>query len=648
MSSSAPSSDVPPPNAPFTLTFLPDNRSVECAEAALLTDLAAAGEINIDQPYGGHGRCAKCRVRFIEGAPPPTPEDQRQLSPSMLTEGWRLACQCRIAAPAVIEIPPSERAPDAKSFGPPDLFAGQAVEPVVRIVPFSLTPSSLQSQYSALDALDKALPSDSCNALITNDLDVNSERLSASVAVLESLSPTLEKLKGQGEAAVMGNRLLAVAARVPRYGLAYDIGTTTVAGALVDLVSGKVRAALSKLNPQVRFGADVIARIHHAMKKPGGGAQLRQAVCRVVCELAERLRTQAGIGTREIIAATFCGNSAMTHFLVGADATGLGASPYVGTFTRELECSAAELQLPIHPEAGLWIFPQLRSHVGGDAMAAALAAGMDRAARPVMLIDLGTNAEIVLGCRDWMLATSTAAGPAFEGHNISHGMRAAVGAVDRVSAGPGGKLLTRVIGGNVKAHGICGSGLIDAVVALLQTGVIETNGRMLPPTEYAADRWPRMAPRLSVTPEGRRMVELVAAERSEGGRAVTLNDLDIRALQLVKGSTRAGMELLLREAGLSVAELDGIYLAGAFGNFLRKTSVLGIGLIPRMDLEKVHFLGNAAGIGARMALVDQAARRRAVDIAGRCRYIELATHPDYTDTFAEAMAFPEPGDLDTD
>ncbi len=625
------------------IRFLPEDRHCTLDEPILVSEAAADCDILIEHPCGGKGQCSKCRIRFREGAPDPSPADRSQLNEDLLRQGWRLACQTILRRDAVIEVPPAGRALSAKSFGPEDLFAHEPPEPQICVRPFALAKPTLEYQWSHLEALEHALGlSQPDPQLSTAGRSRTRRRLRASASVIRSLGTLLTALGRRGEATLDGDRLIALAAKGLHHGIAVDVGSTTLAVGLTDLVTGRILAAQAALNPQVRYGSDVVARIQFANENPEGNARLHDTLIRALSLLIEEVCEEAGVNPGEVVAATFCGNAVMTHTLVGADVRTLGTSPYVGAFTRDLDLRARDLALPIHPEASVWVFPQVRSNVGGDAVAAALAIDMDRAQTPCLMIDLGTNSEILLGCRDWMIGTSTAAGPAFEGHNISNGMRAAPGAVDRVSLTAGGHVHARVLGGPVPARGICGSGLIDAVAMLLDAGVIDPSGRMIRKEEYDQLKISSLKERLTTTGHERPAIALTHPGDSLDHQPVLLNDLDVRALQLVKGSIRAGAEILLKEAGIAPSDLGAIHLAGAFGNYLRKTSVMRIGLTPEVEAERVLFAGNAAGIGARLALVDARGRRRASHIAEHCRYVELSAHPDYTEAFAEGMAFPEP------
>jgi uncharacterized 2Fe-2S/4Fe-4S cluster protein (DUF4445 family) len=417
-------------------------------------------------------------------------------------------------------------------------------------------------------------------------------------------------------------------------GVAVDLGSTTLAAALVDLRDGRILTSVSCLNPQARFGADIMSRIHFAQVHPDGNARLHDAVCGAVAGLIEDLTTRSGITVDDVLAVTCVGNATMTHAAVGADVRPLGEAPYLGAFVAEQETAASALRWPAHRDARVRFAPMIRSHVGGDTVAGILACDVDRLTGWRLLVDLGTNAEVVVGCRERIVATSTAAGPAFDGANITSGMRAAPGAIDSIRIRPDGHLVLSTIEGR-PAVGLCGSGLVDAVAELVKAGVIAPSGYMCGNQECeAVGMAARLRNRLVAMPNGERAVRLA------GDVALTAGD--VRQLQLAKGSIAAGIALLMERLGISAGDLVEIFVAGTFGAFIRKESLLAIGLLPPIDPQRVRFVGDAAGAGARMMLADGRSRRRAIGIAERCEYVELGGDLDYEAAFSAGLPFPEP------
>ena len=602
----------------FAIRFLPEDRKYTAHQPVELMLAAASCDIWVEQPCGLKAICGKCRVRVGEGLAQVSPADLRLLTREEIAAGWRLACQLVLDGPAVVEIPEITRSAAAKPFGDPALFA-KGFRAHIRKRYLELMPPTEQNQFAVLDQLARAL---GC-ALLHADL-----------TLLRDLSRKLRKGNYRVTAVLENNELIDLEpgdTTSQAFGVAVDLGTTTLAAALVDLRNGVVVQAATRLNPQVRYGADVISRIHFAQENREGNEQLHRALLGAVRQMLLELAGRAEVDPAHIYAVVCAGNPTMTHTAVGADVTSLGQAPYVGLWTREYAVKARELNVPVNQHARLRFLPMIRSHVGSDAVASALAAGLDESEGWRLLIDLGTNSEVVLGCRRRLVATSTAAGPAFEGANITCGMRAAPGAIDAVHMGADGSLVVHTVG-NDPARGLSGSGLIDAVAELLRAGVIAPSG-FLRAREDLAGIPPALLARCTRLPDGQAAVVLDGS--------VLLTAQDVRQLQLVKGSIRAGVELLLRHCGVSADDLEAIDFAGAFGSFLRKTSLQAIGLVPAVDPEKVRFIGNAAGVGTRMVLVDAGARCRAQGIAEHCEYVELAGHPDYESAFCAAIPFPE-------
>lgn len=620
----------------FDVHFLPENKVLQLSEPTPLSDAAALADLLIDHPCGSNASCGKCRVCFHQGAPDPMPADLRLLSSEEIAHGWRLACQCVLAGPAILEIPPVSRVFSAKGFGPDTLFSG-GFEPFVRRQLLDLPLPDMKYQWALEDSFGKQWRGKPKPELSLDQI----RELERAVQVCRRICTVAD-----------GNRVLRIAPapdglrKNKLFGLALDTGSTSLAAALVDLETGAVASFGSMLNPQVRYGADVISRIDFAQSSPTGNEQLHSVLIDALNSLFAQIIGQAGADKEDVWSVCAVGNPAMLHSLAGIDIVPLGQSPYVGAWTRGRVMEASDIGLDFHAGVRLRLFPMIRSTVGGDTVAAAIAAGIDLTEKLTLIIDLGTNCEVVLGNRDRIIATSTAAGPAFEGANIRYGMRAAPGAIDRVSLRPEGRLSIRVLGG-VKAKGLCGSGLIDVVSVLLRGGLIDPSGRMRGADALDLERYPEMAWRIMRNEEGQLSFILATAEESERGCPILLTAHDVRQLQLIKGSILAGTKLLLQEYGATQEDISQILVAGAFGSYLRKSSALDIGLVPPIDPERVQFIGNAAGVGARMALVDRHAWRRAEAIRELADYLELGGHADYQEIFAEAMGFYDSPALET-
>jgi uncharacterized 2Fe-2S/4Fe-4S cluster protein (DUF4445 family) len=452
----------------------------------------------------------------------------------------------------------------------------------------------------------------SCQHAVTTD---------CTVAVVPSLVPDVKK-------AAMG-RLAGPIEPDPwvalppgrALGLALDIGTTTVVGALLDLRSGEELAALSVANPQSVHGADLMSRLSYALQAPEHPNELRGLLIGAVNQMVDRLCARARARTDEVVCASVCGNSAMHHLFLGLSVEDLAVAPYVPTTREPLETPAAGLGLRLGLGAVVYTLPLIAGFVGADAVAAGLAAGIDQGEGTSLVVDIGTNGEMLLRHRGQVYACSAPAGPAFEGGEIYQGMRAGPGAIERVDF-DGADLQVGVIRG-AEVRGICGSGLLDAVAALLAGGVLDPMGRMRPEGPLAG--------RVHDGPHGRtvRLLE-----------DVVLTQKDVRQLQLAKGAIRSGIDLLMRETG---AEPETILLAGAFGNYLRRESAIAIGLLPPGPVDRVVPVGNAAAMGAKLALLTRSGRERAERLARSALHVELATHPLFEEIFLDALNFPARG-----
>ncbi len=411
----------------------------------------------------------------------------------------------------------------------------------------------------------------------------------------------------------------------PVLGAALDIGTTTVVAFLLDLRNGRQLAAASTMNPQASFGGDLISRLHAVLDDPDNGRRLRDLIVTAVGRLITRCCRQAGRDPARVFQVSVAANTCMHHLFLGLDASVLAASPFAPVVAAGLDLTAADVGLPIHPQGRVYLLPNVAGFVGADTVAGVLASGLADGPDWRLLLDIGTNAEIVLGRRGRLLTCSAAAGPAFEGGNISCGTLAREGAVSHVRW-EDGRMRAETVGGSPPV-GLCGSGLLDAVRVLLELGVVAPSGRLEPPV-----RWPapaRAGVRWSDPPGG----VLLA----EGESPVVLTQRDIRELQLAKGAVRAGCELLLQRAGIGPGDLAEVLLAGAFGNYLDPRSVLALGLVPPVAADRLRSIGNAAGAGARLALLQRAARDQAAALREEMEYVELSLQPGFQDAFAEGM-----------
>ena len=593
----------------------------------LLLEAAGRAGIALQTPCGGQGTCGKCRIKILDGRCPPSAGDQRVLSAEQVQEGYRLACQSYIDAPLAVEVPAESRLEAAQQILTTHAGRDTVLNPVVSKRYFHLTAPTSQNAGSDVARLKAAI----------GDIEIPFH-------LLRRLSRFLRDHNWQGTAVVAGDRLIALEAgdtSQDAYGVALDLGTTTVVGTLFDLVTGEEKAVSSTLNPQVGFGDDVISRISRVRENHAGLSDLQQAALEAVNSIVHDLGEQAGIDARCIYEVVIAGNSTMQQLLCGLDPSALGEVPFVQTFDDGLTIPAQTLGLAVNPGGEVFVFPQIGGFVGGDTVAGLLAAGLEKTEEPTLLVDIGTNGEIVLAHDGKLCATSTAAGPAFEGARIVQGMRATAGAVEKVVIRD--EISVNVIG-NTQPMGICGTALIDAVAELLRNGIVDKTGRMLPPNEAPTGLPEWLRTRL-VTTDGQTNFLLVPAEDAVSADAIYVWQKDVRELQLATGAIRAGINILLRRVGLEPGDLGCVLLAGAFGNFIRRSNARRIGLLPQIPCGRIHFVGNAAALGAKLALLSRDERERTERLREATEHVDLSLAPDFQMEFGMAMMFPA-GDAD--
>jgi uncharacterized 2Fe-2S/4Fe-4S cluster protein (DUF4445 family) len=461
--------------------------------------------------------------------------------------------------------------------------------------------------------------------------------LSAQADVLAELPTRLRQTDFRLTLVLHGDRLIGIekgdTTRSIR-GIAFDIGTTTVVGTLFDLRTGDVLGVASRMNEQAAFGEDVMSRINYCITNEEGTRELQKTIVGVLNEIITELCGRDGVSYEHIYEIAAVGNTTMHHLLLGIHPIGLSVSPYVPACTRALETRAQDLGLTANNHAYVHTLPNIAGFVGSDTVGVLLASGLMDSETPKLAIDIGTNGEMVVGSKDRLVSCSTAAGPAFEGAHISQGMRASSGAIERVTV-QDGRVRLGVID-DVHPTGVCGSGLFDAVAELLKVGVVDSSGRMLGADELDTNVPAEIKARVVPGESGH---TFILAEGNTGVRPVILTQKDVREVQLAKGAMYAGISILLKELDLTIDDLDEIMLAGAFGNYIRKESALRVGILPKVSLEKIKFIGNAASTGAQMALVSLEAKKEAQRIAQFTEYIELAGRADFQEAFMEAMMF---------
>jgi len=606
--------------AEFTVTFLPDYGSVTVVPGTPLLEAARDLGLRLQSPCGGQGRCGKCLVQVPSGVDDPTPVEMRILSPAQLGDGWRLACQTRVVADTLVTVPESSLAIEHRI-----MVEGAErevlVEPNVRKISLRLAAPSVDDPRADLDRVIEALGE---GALPPSRLEP-----------LQDL-PGLLRAGGYAVTAVLADgRLAAVEAgdtTEQTYGLAVDVGTTTVVTYLCHLPTGAAVAVASDLNSQAQYGDDVISRIQAATGDPEDLRGLNRAIIAVINDLVVRACHEAGVPPDSIYEIAVVGNTCMSHLLLGVSPAGLGTVPFVPSFRSAQTVRAADLGIDISPYGSVYVAPNIGSFVGADTVGVMLASEFDRGDGLRIAVDIGTNGEIVVAKGGELYACSTAAGPAFEGAKISCGMRASLGAIDAVRID--GDVDCHVIG-DVRPRGLCGSGLVDVIAELVRVGAVAETGRMLT-REEASSLPEKVRGRLAENENGMEFV-LARADEAYAGEPITLTARDVRETQLAKAAIYGGMELMLHQVGAEPGDVEQLLLAGAFGNYIRLESALAIGLIPSVAAERIASIGNAAGVGARLMLCSLSERRRAQEIARSTRHVELSEGEGFYDRFADAM-----------
>ncbi|MBN2022031.1 MAG: DUF4445 domain-containing protein [Pirellulales bacterium] len=605
--------------------FEPSGKAVFVLEYTRLLEAAASAGLTLDQPCGGEGTCGKCRVRFRQGACEPTQVDENAFSAEEIAQGWRLACQAVVVDPAIVEIPASSLLPAQQQI-------------LVRTGDVSPTETSpaVRKQYVELRPPERG---DDAADLLRLEAAVGP--LETDLEALRALPEKLREDRFRGTAVMAGGRLVDFEpgnTESECFAVAVDLGTTTLAAALLDLRSGDQLAVASRLNPQTAFGDDVLSRIEHARRTPQGLNELHEAAVEAIDEMIGQLAAEAAIRRDRVYEVIVSGNTTMQQLFCRIDTRSLGEVPFVAATSRGIRAGASRLGLNIHPRGSVFLMPVIGGFVGGDTVSGILATGLVDEPGPALLIDIGTNGEIVLWADGKLAAASTAAGPAFEGARISQGMRASTGAIDKVLVAD--RLLLNVIG-NVAPVGLCGSALVDLAAELLRHGVLAPEGRLRAGDELPGDAPADLRKRV-IALDGRPAFLLVDSPQAGADRAIRVTQRDFRELQLATGAIRAGIVLLLRRAGLAPESLDRVLVAGGFGNFIRRSSAQRIGLLPpEIERRRIRYQGNTSLAGARLAAVSTAARQRAEELARRTEHVDLSCEPDFQTAFAEAMIFPE-------
>ena len=596
----------------FTIDFEPVGLRGKCRKKEPLLACARRLGVGISSVCGGKGTCHACKVQVLSGTvSKPTSNELETFSRREIKGGWRLACQTYPASECKIAVP-------AESMTTPQRLQVEGLEIKVqpesplRVYRLQLAAPSLEAPQADADRLLKALNQQ--HKLRCTKIDIGA---------LRTIPDQLRSWNRKSQAVVRNSEVIAILPPKSRHlGLAIDLGTTKVAGYLVDLGDGRTLAAKGVMNPQTSYGEDIISRINRVVKSQSEDMQLQKLAIDAINELSSALCAEAGTRPEEIVEAIVVGNTAMHHLFLRLPVKQLALSPFVPAISRALEVRAGEMGLNIAPGAYVHLLPNIAGFVGADHVAMLLATGAWQTKKTTVALDIGTNTEVSLICEGKIATTSCASGPAFEGGHIKHGMRAATGAIERLRI-DGDKIQYQTID-RAPPVGICGSGILDALAQLYLAKIIDEGGRII-----------NNRPRVRAY-KGQHEFILVSKEERKGKPAITITQHDVRELQLAKAAIRTGIQMLLETSGCSEDDIKQVIIAGAFGTYIDVASAVAIGMLPSLPLNRFRQVGNAAGMGAKLALISLKSRVKAHAVASRVSYIELASAPKFEQVFVQA------------
>ena len=607
------------------IIFQPYGKRAEAITGSTILDVARDTGVNLSSVCGGEGRCGKCRIIVRMGnelLSSPSKFEKHVFSEEDLSNGFRLACQttAQHGGAVTVEVPAESRIDQHKLL----LLGSEKkvkLAPAVRKIVVALEKPSLSDTRSDVDRLLDALDS---KIGLRPIVDYETLKKVPRVVRKKDWVVTVTLWNNQEIIAVQAGQVSGC------YGFAVDIGTTKLAGYLLDLSNGKIVTTASATNPQISYGEDVISRIRFATENPENLMKLQQTVIEGVNQLIKETCKDSGVSPDDIYEMTVSGNTAMHHIFLGIPPDNVALMPYPAALQSSINVKAKELSLNLNHGAYVYVLPTIAGFVGGDAVADILATGIHEANELSMLVDIGTNTEIILGNKDRLVACSCASGPAFEGAHIKHGMRASTGAIEQVWIDPDTFDVGYKTVENGQPRGLCGSAIVDVVAELFKTKLIDKSGRF----NRTLD-----TPRLRMN---EKYAEFVIAWKKEGlvETDIVVTQGDIRVVQLAKAAIYTGASILMKHLNIKFHEIQKVFLAGAFGTYVDPLNAKVIGMYPNVSLEKVQFVGNTSGSGARMALLSVEAREMAEKIARFVEYIELGADPSFQNEFLKATYLP--------
>ncbi|MBQ7345782.1 MAG: DUF4445 domain-containing protein [Oscillospiraceae bacterium] len=614
--------------------------SIECNVGDNLLELARRANVAIDAPCSGNGSCGKCRVKLVEGEVESIPS--RHISDEEYKAGWRLSCNCKVVGDCTVLVPDIASAYQSR-MKTADLSSPKEIA-IFEDCQNALKESGIRfdNDFLALDVvMEPPSPDDTMPDVerliwgVKSQIEV--EKVHVPFHVMKKLASTLREfdfhvcVKGIHEGDIFRCMEVCGPEDTVIVGCAIDIGTTTVTMVLTDLQTGKLLAKGSSGNGQIRYGADVINRIIE-QSRPGGKKKLQDAIIKeTLTPIIANLCKTAGVSANSILRLSIGANTTMNHLFVGVDADPIRMDPYIPSFFGWDGLLAGDLKLPANPLASVVIAPNIGSYVGGDITAGTLASGIWDKDEMSLFIDLGTNGELVFGNRDFLMSCACSAGPAFEGGDISCGMRATDGAIeacviDKATMEP---TLTIVGDEGQRPVGICGSGIIDIISELFRCGIINARGLFV-----------REGSRVQRDAHGMGRYVLATAAQSDTGREVSINEVDIDNFIRAKGAIFSAIDTLLQSVDMTVEMIDHVYVAGGIGSGINMKNAVNIGMLPDVELEKYSYIGNSSLTGAYAMVVSDQAIEKCAEVAANMTYLELSTYPGYMDSFVAACFLP--------
>ena len=609
----------------YTIHFLPADKSVEVEDGTTIAETAQNADLFINNLCGGEGVCGKCRVQVSKGLAEAEEHAKGFFSADEIMKGYVLACQTEVHDDLEIIIPPESRMDESKIMidGATKDTSKSEFKPVIKKIYLELPPPTVEDNVPDIERISRELRK-----------QLGWQTFDFSLDCIQHLSDKLRENEWKVTVTIAkhGNnyRILKIDplnTADANYGVAIDVGTTTVVAQLLDMNSGKLLGSEGCHNQQASYGEDVISRVIFACGK-GGVHPVQQAVIKNINQLIRKLAKEKEVPTDEINAIVAAGNTTMSHFLLGLTPCSIRLDPYVPTADEFPQIRAEEIGIQINPRGILETIPCVASYVGGDIVAGVMSCGISEHEEVRGLIDIGTNGEIAIGNKDWLVCCSASAGPAFEGGGTRCGMRAIKGAIEKIKI-TNGRLEYETIG-NASPRGICGSGLIDSIYVLVKNGIIDPGGKF--------DR-NRSDDRLKIEDNIPQYV-IAYPDETESGTAVIITESDIDNLIKSKGAVFAAIKSLTDYIGLGFDMIDTFYVAGGFGSFLDIPKSIAIGLLPDIPQEKIQFVGNSSLTGARMCLLSESAMETCVNISRSMTNIELSTYQPFTDEYIAALFLP--------